>query len=456
MALAISPAAGAQTFTRGFVDAVWAWPDNTSQSTQQWAQNVYASGGRLAQIEVDWGTYEPNAPAGTRGLGNPSNPAYPNWSQLDTIVETLVEAHVQPVMLVTDAPAWAQANNGALATTQGYEPNDRALRGFMQAMATRYDGHHTDAQGQTLPRVRYYQDWAEANLSVKLAPQWTRKKGHWVNTGATLYRNMLNAFYAGVKAAVPSDKVIFSGLESYGDLPGTRMGRVSPVTFLENVMCLNARLQKVCKTPVHFDILAADPYDVSSPTTHARNANDASAPDLGRLTRVLQAGLRSKTVLPRSHKPLWVTEFGYDSDPPNPDGALPLAKQARWMDLGFYTFWKEGVSTVLWYLIRDQAGDDYATTYYSGIYFYNATKKPSFTAYQFPLVVAADGARAQVWGVAPATGSVRVQHRVGRHWRTVLSFHRRAGAVFAGHVPLHAKGAYRAVDGSLKSLVWTY
>ncbi len=459
--------ASAATFTRGFVDDVWIYPNNPAQTTVQWARNVHASGARIAEVEVDWTGYETHAPAVGTNAANPANAAYGNWSDLDTVVRTLAKAGVQPMFMVTDEPRWAEASSSAAALTQAYVPNDKAFRAFMKALATRYDGHYADPlnPGHALPRVRYYQDWAEANLSIKLGPQWTRSHGTWVNTGAAIYRGMLNAFYAGVKSAVASDVVIFSGLESYGDPPGTRLGRVAPVTFLENVLCLNAKLQKVCNDPVHFDVMASDPYEVGSPTTPAVNTNDASAPDLAKLTKVVNAGLRLRTVLPARAKPLWVTEFSYDSNPPNPKGGLPLLKQAHWLEQSFYVFWKEGVSTVLWYLIRDQPGKAYATTYYSGIYFYNGKRKPSYTAYSFPLVVAADGTHAQIWGVAPRRGAVAVQQRHGSRWRTVSTFHPAAGGVFSAVIPAPTRGSsFRAIElhrsharGAINaSLPWTY
>ena len=113
---------------------------------------------------------------------------------------------------------------------------------------------------------------------------------------------------------------------------------------------------------------------------------------------------------------------------------------------------------MLWYLIRDQPGSDYATSYFSGIYFFNGTKKPSYTAYSFPLVVSAVATKAQIWGIAPQSGKVAVQERIGGRWKTIHTFHSRAGAVFTALVapPTSNKAAYRAVDGATASLTWTY
>ena len=453
--------ARAATFTRGFVDDVWFDGTQDGVATQTWLAHTRASGARFVQIEVDWTGVEPVAPAPG---ANPTNPdaAQFSFASLDQRVQEIDGAGLTPVFLVTDAPAWAEAPGGSptLEATGGYRPNAKAFGELGQALATRYSGHYPNpaAPGTMLPAVHYMQAWGEANMTNHLSPQWVRVHGRAVNTGAVMYRSMLNDFYAGVKAGDRSDVVLMTGLEGYGDAPFTGLERTHPVTFLENLLCLSPQLRRVrcAGGGAHFNVLASDPYEAFSPTTPAVSPLDASAPDLARLTRVLKAGLAAHTVLPHTHKPLWVTEFSYQSDPPiRVSGTPSLATQARWLEQSFYVFWHEGVSTVFWYLLRDQA-PPYTINYASGIYYYNGKPKPSLIAYRFPLVVSADGrGRSQLWGIAPASGTVRVQ--VQRHgWRTVATFHRRAGAVFSLVSDKLARGRYRAIDGSQKSLVWVY
>jgi hypothetical protein len=200
--------------------------------------------------------------------------------------------------------------------------------------------------------------------------------------------------------------------------------------------------------------LAIDPYEIGSPTTPALNADDVTAPDLGKLTRIVNKAVKRNRALPRGHKQLWVTEFSYDSNPPNPNG-VSAATQARWLEQSFYVFWREGVNSVFWYLVSDQGGTDYNTSYFSGVYFHNGSPKPSFEAYRFPLVVMAAGRTATVWGISPLTGRVAVQHQRGRSWRTLFSVRAGSGAVFTRRIPLSLRGHFRAVVAGEKSLVWT-
>ncbi|HET9118851.1 MAG TPA: hypothetical protein VFN75_12365 [Pseudonocardiaceae bacterium] len=447
------------TFSRGFVDDVWFDPPSDGITVNQWVANTQSTGARFVQVEVDWTSVEPNAPTGNESLTNPNAPEF-SFGYLDTELKEFARTGLTPVFLVTDAPRWAEGPGGTADeyATGGFRPNATAFGNLGAAMAKRYSGHFRDPSHRhtLLPRVRFIQAWAEANMPNHLAPQWTRSNGRMVNTGVSIYRRMLNAFYAGVKSEDPSDVVLMTGLESYGDAPGQGQRRTHPVTFLQNLLCIDAHLRPTaCPTPAHFDVLASDPYDIGPPTLSAVSPQDASAPDLGRLQRVVSAALTAHTLLPIRPKPTWVTEFGYDSDPPNPTkGTISAETQAIWLEESFYVFWKEGVSTELWYLIRDQT-PPYSLNYFSGVYFRNGQPKPSYTAYRFPFVVMHRGTLAQIWGISPASGTVRIQVASGPSWNTVASIPATRDAIFQRLKPLPL-GRYRAIVNGNTSLVWSY
>jgi hypothetical protein len=445
--------AAAATLTRGFADDVWF--DSVGKS---WVARTAATGARTVSLEIDWSDAQPKAPSKGTHPASPRDPQY-NYGYIDGVLRKFEGTRIEPMLLITDAPRWAQAAGGTAAeyADGSYEPNDGALQSFVEALARRYSGTFPDPlhRGRKLPQVRYFQAWAEANMGIHMSPQWVRAGNGWANPSPLIYRRLLNAFYAGVKAGNPKAQVVFTGLESYGDAPGGR--RTSPVTFLRSVLCLNTALVKQpCADPAHFDILASDPYEVGSPNTPALSADDASAPDLAKLKRVMNAAIAAHTVVPAASKPLWVTEFGYESNPPNRTAGTPsLGTQARWLDESFYLFWRQGVSSVMWYLIRDQTGS-FATHYFSGIYFHDGRAKPALTAYRFPLAVMPNGNSGQVWGIAPATGKVAVQRRAGKGWVTVFSVRANAGSVFTGSVALTATGQYRAVESKQSSLAWNF
>jgi hypothetical protein len=448
--------ASAATLNRGFADDVWFDAPAYGISQHTWVLRTLATGARFAQIEVDWTGLEPSAPTSRENPTSPAGAQF-NFGSLDPEVEELTKAGIHPVFLVTDAPTWAEGQGGTAAdyASGGYEPNATAFGDLGEAIAKRYSGSFR-FRHRRLPRVRYFQAWAEANMSNHLSPQWSRINGRAVNTGPIIYRAMLNAFYAGVHAGDASDIVMTAGFESYGDIPFHAPYRTHPVTFLENLLCLSARLRSSgCPEPAHFDVLASDPYDINAPTAPAVSPLDASAPDLPRLMRVVRAGLAAHTLFPSRPKQLWVTEFGYDSDPPNPTpGTISTATQARWLEESFYVFWHEHVSTVLWYLVRDQV-PPYTANYFSGVFFRDGQPKPSYTAYRFPFVVMHNGGHAQVWGISPASGTVQVEIRDASGWRTVMSLPDKAGAVYTRTLAL-SHGTYRATVQGQNSLPWSY
>ena len=452
-ALAICAAApqahAARPLTRAFTDDVW------SAGDPAWVSRTVTTGARVALLVIYWNGVEPSPP--TRGR-DPTDPSAPNYSFafVDSLVRQWAHTGVAPAFLVTNAPGWATPGAPpAFAPFGSFAPDPTAYGQFARALARRYSGSYPDPAhpGSKLPRVRYFQAWAEANFSVHLAPQWHKQGRSWVASSPGMYRSLLNAFYAGVKSVHSDNLVISSGLGPYGDPPGG--SRIPPAMFLRDLLCLKGRAlaPQPCANPAHFDAVAIDPYETGPPTSPALNADDVTAPDLGKLTRIVNRAVSSGRALPRRRKQLWVTEFSYDSNPPNPT-AVSTATQARWLEQSFYIFWSQGVNTVVWYLIRDQSGTNYGVDYFSGVFFHNGQPKPSYEAFRFPLVVMPSGRHARVWGISPQNGRLRVERWRGAIWQTVFTVRASAGAVFTRPVSSTLRGQFRAVVNGETSPTW--
>jgi hypothetical protein len=461
LALAAAPAQAARPLATGFADGVW-----FDSGGAQWISRTAATGATRAMLTITWAQVEPTAPAPGTDPTNPAGSQF-NFGYIDSVLREFANTDVAPVLMVTSAPRWAEKPGGpaALEAEGAWEPNATALGQFAMALAKRYGGSYPDPlnPGHTLPRVRYFQDWAEANFTVNLAPQWTKSGKGWAPAAPEMYRSMLNAFYAGVKAVHSDNVVLTTGFGPYGDQAGSCSNdlygpgcRTPPAMFARELMCLQGQALKreSCPDPPHFDVLATDPYEVAGPTTHAVNADDVSAPDLGKLTRILNKATSTGLALPAGHKQLWVTEFGYDSNPPNPT-AVSLATQARWLEQAFYVFWSEGVSTAVWYLVRDQAPTYHSQDYYSGVYYYDGTAKPSLEAFRFPFVVVSAGRAAKAWGISPRAGTLAVEHQHGHSWKTLFKVRVSAAGTFVRNVSSRLRGNFRAVVGGESSLVWT-
>jgi hypothetical protein len=446
IALVVVNSAHAASLTRAFTDDVYG-----DVASPVWVNRTVQSGAKMVLLERSWGDLETS-----RG--------HFYWGDTDALVRRFEGTGVQVALLISGAPSWAEAPGGpaAFESDGAWKPNVSAFGQLAKAVAQHYSGSTPDPlrPGQMLPRVRYYQAWAEANLSIHLAPQWSRVGGQWVNSGADMYRSLLNAFYSGVKSAHSDNQVITTGFGPYGDpSPGTckhpAIGvgagcRVEPLLFLRQMLCLNAQDNPLpCSNPAEFDDYAIDPYEVGSPTTKAGVANDISLPDLHKLTTVVKKAQHSGRA-PGGPKHLWVTEFSYESRPPNPY-AVSLARQARWLEQSFYIMWKQGVQVAVWYLLRDQAAKYNPNAYFSGIYWYGGKAKPAAEAYRFPFVVSGG----TIWGISPRTGTLKIEHKRGGRWSTLAKIHGTSGAVFTHRVRKSLRGKFRGVVGPESSLVWS-
>jgi hypothetical protein len=441
--------AGSHGLATGFLDGTtFGSPDAPA-----WFSRAAASGATVVRLASGWGGIAPQRPTDPT---NPADPVY-QWAALDLQVEEATAAGLTPIVSLTGAPAWAQAHPIPKKSSPGaWRPNAGDYRLFAQALATRYSGRFPDPlhSGAMLPRVRYFQVWNEPNLSLYLAPQWVRARGAWVAEGPLIYRALLNAFYAGVKAAQPGAVVVSGGTAPFGDPPGGQ--RIAPALFVRDLLCVSAALAPLpCPDPAHFDVLAHHPYAVGDPFASALNPDDVSIPDLGKLEAPLAVAERTGRALPAGNKPIWVTEVSYDSSPPDPKG-VPMATYERWTAETLYELWSEGVSVVTWYLIRDQPPiPSYGASYQSGMYYLNGTAKPAQRAFRFPLVV--DRRKAGepvVWTLVPASGTLRIEGQIGGRWVVVLSTHVTPHEVLARHLPASPSERFRAVLGNRSSLVW--
>lgn len=454
-----SSAAASRPLALGFSDGVF---EEGEPQAGQWLARAAASGASYVRLDVAWSQIAPTRPAHP---DSPSDPAY-HWAKLDEQVRDVIAHRLTPFLTVAGAPRWAEgAHRPASVMPGAWRPSAAALGAFAHALAKRYSGSYPDPlqAGATLPRVRYLQAWNEPNLAIYLAPQWVRERGRWQPTSPSIYRNMLNAFFAGVKSAVHSDVVISAGTAPFGDLSPAEEGvgsqRMPPVSFVRQLLCLRGnRLRPIrCPHPAHFEILDHHPYEIYGPFWHAIDAGDVSIPDMAKLTAPLRKAERTGRVLPPGRKAVWVTEIGWNTDPPNPHG-VPMAKDARWVAQALYELWSENVSMVSWYLIRDEAPiPSYSLTTQTGMYFRNGSPKLAERAFRFPFLIAAAGRGGSVWWArTPVAGLLRVQRLASDRWQTAYRRRVRAGEVIEQALPHGSEGrAWRAVVGGQRSLVWS-
>jgi hypothetical protein len=440
----------------GVADPAFASPDPALR--EEWLGRAGEARASLVALGAAWAAIAPKAPPVGFDPADPADPAY-RWESLDASIRAAAAHGLQPLLDISAAPAWAEGPgrpSTALVPTGAWLPRPTALGRFAQALAARYSGGFVDpahpAAGP-LPRVRYFEIWAEENLAEHLSPLWRGSE----LVGPAHYRAMLNAAYAGIHAASPGAKVVVGGLAPYGD---ARAGgsRVPPVWFWRSLLCLRgAALRPVaCPDPAHFDIAAHNPIDVAGPDEGALNPLDASVPDVGRLNAMVRRAVRTGGALPANHKPFWAPEIWWDSSPPDPRG-VPLALHARFLAEALFRLWSQGVSAVVWWYMRDQdpGAAGFAATQQSGLFFGDGRPKPAYWAFRFPFVAhRVRHGQVLLWGKAPAPGRLVVERRTRRGWAPLA--HPLAGPdrIFAARVDSAAALRLRARQGGQTSLPW--
>jgi hypothetical protein len=411
-------------------------------------------GSRFVRLYANWTSIAPAQRPPGFDATKPGDPAY-NWSVLDGAVRDASAAGVTILLQLIYAPAWAQGNPPPGALPNVWQPDPAALGAFARAVAARYSGSFPDPShpGVTLPRVSYFQVWNEPNLSKYLEPQWGRTgNGAIVPLSPSIYRRMVNAVYTNVKSVQSHAVVILAGQAPYGGPPGS--ARMTPVAFLRNLLCLSGtRLRPApCQGPAHFDGFDHHPYG-AAPTAHAGNLEDVALPDLNRLTQIVNVARRTGRALPSGPKPLWVTEWGFDSSPPERTG-LSLSGQARFLSRGLYELWRQRVRYAAWFLLFDDPQGEVGFKG-SGVYFSRGRAKPSSAAFAFPFVaLPLGGGRVLVWGLPRQQGPVTIQQWTRGGWRAVAQLRSTRQGILYARVPLGAHLTLRARMGSRTSPAW--
>jgi len=456
--------------TRGISDATLIMSPDAAVR-QQALVRIRATGASVVRIPVEWRYIaSANPPAGF-DAADPASPAY-DFATVDAAVHETVAAGLTPLLVVTRAPAFAEApHRWPYAYPGTWAPNPAAFGEFATAVAHRYDGSFPDPlqPGGTLPRVRLYEAWNEPNLARYLEPQWVAEGGRWRAFSPLLYRQLLNAFYAAVKAVEPSDTVIATGVAPNGEPAG--VGRMTPVRFLREMLCLEGGRRAACPDPPHFDVLAFHPLSFESPDLPAASSEDVAIADIAKVTELLARAERAGTARPRAHKPVWVTELNWESAPQTPHG-VPPRLQALWISRALHRLWVAGVGMAEWqFLVDPYPGTPLATSTGSVVYvprpagLYSAgvvdgrsepaaaRPKPFLRGFTFPFdPLRVDRGHVRVWALLMRPGQrVLLQGHRGVGWRTIARLRAGSSGVLNALIPLRGAIALRVVSGGLIS-----
>ena len=328
------------------------------------------TGTQLVRVNLWWAgpgirvaTRRPRRP------GDPSDPAY-NWDTYDRTVRFSIVNGMEPVFSIIGTPPWANAAKGwNVAPT-----NPRDLRLFAAAAQRRYSGTFVNADGVTLPRVNLWMAWNEPNNPVFLKPQFRRTGRTWTIQSGRDYAKICNAIVQGVKSVRKASKIACGATSPRGNNnPNSSRPSVSPIPF--------ARAMKAGGA-TGFDAYAHHPYNGSpaeTPTTKpppGKRGQPPTAVTLGNLDTLVS----ELNTLYRKRVRFWITEYGYQTNPPDRIAGVTPSKQAAYLlQAVAYARRHPQIDLFLWFLLRDEGRLD---GWQSGLTTVTGARKPSFNAFR--------------------------------------------------------------------------
>jgi hypothetical protein len=337
------------------------------------------------------------------------------WGSYDAAVNAIVAQGLQPYLtLGSHAPKWATGKRGRPGTNR---PNAKAFKTFAQTA------------GEHFPSVHIWSIWNEPNLYSWLSPQ----RSHGTPLSPSIYRNLYLAGVRGLKAGGHTgDKFLLGELMPRA---GSSQQKVRPLEFLREMACLDSHYRQIrgkaakkrgCHKVGRFPVsgIAYHPYTPPAGPHSREGRDDAAIGQLGRLRATIDA-LARHGKLPR-RLPIWITEFGFQTKPPDPLQGAPLKRAAAFMDESeWIAFRNPRVASYSQYTLYDDpprpgSGPLRWSSWQAGIYFANGKRKPYvFDAFRLPFYVRKLSAnRVQLFGggrVPGQTAEIEVKPKGGSY-----------------------------------------
>jgi hypothetical protein len=427
----------------------------------------------------------PSVPAGD--LTDPAAYSAGSWHNLDRAVRLTVDAGLRPMIDIAFwAPRWATSapedQTDRLRTA--IDPAQYAR--FAAAVAARYRGGYVPppdggasavaaspspdsnllerllgglglgraaAQkvvapaSEPLPAVDIFTIWNEPNHAGFLLPQWRRQGGRYVPDSPRTYRVMVRAAYPAIKAAAPQSTVLIGATSSGGSSVAGRNG-VPPLLFLRELACVDRRLRAKTTadcagfTPIPGDGWAHHPYSLRTrPDALPHNPDNLPVAATGRLLRTLRKLVSAGRLSPRLAD-LYLTEYGYETNPPDPRAPFSPAQQPVMLAWAEYLGTRDP-AVKMWsqFQLRDRpghrAGPDMRRfgDWQTGLIDAEGVAKPALSLFRTPGFARCRTVRGRrvvaVWGRlrGTETGTLAVDVRRGRGavraaatgWSTVTS-----------------------------------
>lgn len=321
----------------------------------------------VVRYTVRWDLVARSKPASPR---DPADRAY-RWSATDSVLRALRRHGIAPVVTLFGTPAWASGGGAPnAAPTSG-----RSFADFVHAAARRY------------PWVRYWTIWNEPNRTRFLRP----------TTAQTYVQKLLNPAYAQLHAVI-------DGVQVGGGVTAPRAGSsgVSPVAWIRAMGSAGARLDAYAHHPYPGRPQTETPW-----SPKCTNCQTITMADLERLEREVVGAFGNRRI--------WLTEYGYQTNPPDTFlGVSPATQAAHMASAARRVAVSSRVDMLVFFMVRD---DTEPAGWQSGVLAADGSVKPAYAAFRLPLLqTGRRGDRVDLWGqVRPRSGRQPYRIRIDRN-----------------------------------------
>jgi hypothetical protein len=402
VAVAVPTAGAAPGIRYGLKDDAWLMHGPGTVSAR--VARLRSTGVQIVRFSLQWDQIAKSQPA---AAVDPDDPAYA-WGAADEVVQELHRQRLDVLLDIVGSPAWANGGrNASYAPTSG-----TAIAGFATAAARRY------------PWVRRWTIWNEPNQRRWLIP-----------TSPSVYvTKLLNPAYAALHKAI-------RGVQVGGGVTAPRggIGGMSPIAWIRGMHAAHARVDAYAHNPYPLDPKRESPTAGGCTQQQCETLTMATLPRLLTEARRAFGGTR-----------IWLTEYGYQTNPPDPALGVPPARQAQYeSEAAMRAYLAARVDVLIHFLYRDEPS---IGRFQSGLLFLDDRPKPAYAAFELPLAERArNGARVTLWGQlrVPEAGTVRLQIFRGG-WKMLAGSARTSRAGYFGwRGPLAHGAQVRAVAGAV-------
>src|SRR5438067_1187496 len=356
LACTATPALAAPGVQYGLQDDAWLAAGPGPNTLDARIAVLKKLGVKIVRYNLRWDEIAATEPTDAQ---DPTDAAY-DWSTADPVLDALHAAGIPVVLTIYGTPGWANGDR-----SPAYAPTSAtSIADFARAAALHF------------PWAKKWLIWNEPNEIRWLRPV----------SPSVYVQKILNPAYTALHQTL-SGVQVGAGVTA----PRGNAGGLSPIAWIQGMQKAHAKL----------DAYAHNPYPSSPFETPfsggCKYCTTVTLSTMGRLIAQVNTSF--------GHKPIWLTEYAYQTNPPDRSAGVSYAKQALYTgESALRTYQLPQVAMVIHFLYRDEPS---IGGWQSGLQTVSGKLKPAFNAFRLPLAeVSRTGAKTVVWGqVRPRSGS---------------------------------------------------